>query len=285
MAISLRFYKKFFPKIGIPVELYHEIFKYIDIEPYYNNNETELLWFKVSCFKCKSWTALKNTHQCDNCNVILCNKCKCFIHRLNLHLIRPDSIVCIIGKRQSKKTFLIKDLLQISFQNIQRASSILYTDLGNKSGLVESSIFLDENIKSARKINDLDFEKHMEIADFTDCIITFDTSTRTFLHGPCFELLCTSTKRFHTSIILSVTELINPTPWMRLEINHVFIFPFAYSIPQLELFYIRYKFMFTDFQAFLDIVSDFKENQCIVFSFYSKNDVFYSDMHLYNTRK
>ena len=205
--------------------------------------------------------------------------------RLNLRLkkfdmnkIKHDKVVVLIGKRETGKSFLVKDLLW-HHQNLPCGTVISGTEGANQfyskvvppmfiheeySPLIIANVLKRQKLLAKKIANDLNTRgttsvdpRNFLILD--DCL--YDTR---WIRDPNIRYLFMNGRHVHTMFIITMQYAIGIPPNLRTNIDYVFILRENYISNRRKL-YEQFAGMFPDFDSFCQVMNQCTENyECLV---------------------
>lgn len=205
--------------------------------------------------------------------------------RLNLRLkkfdmtkIKHDKVVVLIGKRETGKSFLVKDLLW-HHQGLPCGTVISGTEGANQfyskvvppmfiheeySPLIIANVLKRQKLLAKKIANDLNTRGSTSVDPrnfliLDDCL--YDTR---WIRDPNIRYLFMNGRHVHTMFIITMQYAIGIPPNLRTNIDYVFILRENYISNRRKL-YEQFAGMFPDFDSFCQVMNQCTENyECLV---------------------
>lgn len=205
--------------------------------------------------------------------------------RLNLKLrkfdmgkIKHDKVVVLIGKRETGKSFLVKDLLW-HHQSLPCGTVISGTEGANQfyskivppmfiheefSPLIIANVLKRQKLIGKKILKDLS-ERGTTAVDPRNFLILDDCLYDTrWIRDPNIRYLFMNGRHVHTMFIITMQYAIGIPPNLRTNIDYVFILRENYLSNRRKL-YEQYAGMFPDFESFCQVMNQCTENyECLV---------------------
>jgi len=202
------------------------------------------------------------------------------LQKFNLKQIKHDSVVVLIGKRDTGKSFLCKDILY-HHQNIPVGQVISGTESANEfysdivpgifiHGEYKSQIIQNLLKRQKLAINKLKENPNIDPRSFLildDCL--YDTSWTKDVH---MRYLFMNGRHYKILFILTMQYALGIPPSFRTNIDYIFILRENYMSNRKRL-YEHYTGMFPTFEMFCQVMDQCTENyECLVINNNSKSN-------------
>jgi hypothetical protein len=200
------------------------------------------------------------------------------LKKFDMTRIKHDKVVVMIGKRETGKSFLIKDLLW-HHQNIPCGTVISGTEGANQfyskivpplfvheaySPLVLSNVLKRQKLIGKKIVKDLSERGTTSIDPrnfliLDDCL--FDTS---WIRDTNVRYLFMNGRHVHTMFVIAMQYAMGIPPSLRTNIDYIFILR-ENIVNNRRKLYEQYAGMFPDFDSFCQVMNQCTENyECLV---------------------
>ena len=205
--------------------------------------------------------------------------------RLNLRLkkfdmtkIKHDKVVVLIGKRETGKSFLVKDLL-FHHQSLPCGTVISGTEGANQfyskvvppmfiheaySPLIIANVLKRQKLLAKKIVKDLRDRGSTSVDPRNFLILDDCLYDQSWIRDPNVRYLFMNGRHVHTMFIITMQYAMGIPPNLRTNIDYVFILR-ENIVSNRKRLYEQYAGMFPDFDSFCQIMNQCTENfECLV---------------------
>jgi hypothetical protein len=211
------------------------------------------------------------------------------LKRFDINEIKHDKVVVLIGKRDTGKSFLVKDLL-FNHNNIPVGQVISGTEAANQFyGSIVPKIFIHgeykaEIISNMLKRQKLAIEKlrlNPNIDPRAFLILDDCLYDNTWIKNPDVRSLFMNGRHYKILFILTMQYALGIPPNLRTNIDYVFILRENYVSNRKRL-YEHYAGMFPTFEMFCQVMDQCTENyECLVINNNAKSNKLVDQVYWY----